>query len=105
MKSDVAGVGDKFFYSVTATANSKACLKLVNATSAQQPLNITLNGLGSGNHAVQVNALSAKTIWSTNTISDPERVVPARRKLSISGERFEHTLPGYSIEVLEFDLK
>ena len=40
MESNVSGAGEKFFYSITATKGSKACLKLVNATSNAQPLTI-----------------------------------------------------------------
>ena len=41
--SSASGAGDKFFYSVTASPD-KVCLKLVNASSTEQPLTIALNG-------------------------------------------------------------
>ena len=105
MESEVAGAGEKFFYSVTASKGSKACVKLVNATSTTQPLTITLSGLGAGNHAAQLDTLKANTIWATNTITNPNRIVPVRSKLTIKGERLEHVLPPYSIQVMEIDLK
>ena len=48
--SSVSGASDKFFYSVTASPG-KLCLKLVNASSAPQPVNIAFNGTGAGTHA------------------------------------------------------
>jgi alpha-N-arabinofuranosidase len=103
--SDLSGGGDKFFISATSTANSKACIKLVNAASTPQPVNITLKGLGSGTRTAQVETLGANTTWATNSITEPNRIVPARSKLTVSGEKVEHTLPPYSIQVIEIDLK
>src|SRR3954452_18834565 len=93
MESEVAGAGEKFFYSVTASKGSKACLKLVNAASTAQPVRITLSGLGAGNRSAVVDTLKANSIWATNTITNPNRVVPVRSKLNVKGERLEHVLP------------
>ena len=103
--SDAAGAGDKFFYSATVTGKTKACVKLVNAASTPQAVTVMLNGAGSGTHSAQVETLRASTIWATNSITEPTRIVPVRSKLNINGERLEHTLPPYSIQVLEIDLK
>jgi alpha-N-arabinofuranosidase len=103
--SDLSGAGDRFFVSATSTAKSKACIKLVNAASTPQPVNITLSGLGSGTHVAQVETLRANTTWATNSITEPNRIVPARSKLTVNGEKVEYTLPPYSIQVLEVDLK
>jgi alpha-N-arabinofuranosidase len=105
LPSAVSGAGDKFFYSVTASKGSKACIKLVNAASTTQPITITPAGLGPGNYAAQMDTLKANTIWATNTIANPNRIVPVRSKLTIKGERLEHELPPYSIQVLEIDMK
>jgi alpha-N-arabinofuranosidase len=103
--SAVSGAGDKFFYSVTASSGAKVCLKLVNAASAAQPITITVNGLGAGTHAAQLDTLKANTTWATNTITNPNRIVPARSKLTVNGGRLEQVLPPYSIQVLAIDVK
>ena len=103
--STVTGAGEKFFYSVTASKGAKACVKLVNAASTAQPVTLTLSGLGAGNHTAQLDTLKANTTWATNTITNPNRVVPVRSKVSVKGERLEHVLPPYSVQVLEIDLK
>jgi alpha-L-arabinofuranosidase len=105
MESDLSTPTNKVFYSITATKGSKACLKLVNASSTPQPLTITLSGLGAGAHAAQLDTLKANTIWATNTITNPNRVVPVRSKLSVQGERLEHVQPPYSVQVIEIPWK
>jgi alpha-N-arabinofuranosidase len=105
VNSDLSGAGEKFFYSATASANSKACLKLVNAASTPQPVAINLSGLGSGAHTAVVDSLKANTTWATNSITDPTRIVPVRSKLSISGGKIQYSLPPYSIQVVQIDLK
>ncbi|HKD04827.1 MAG TPA: alpha-L-arabinofuranosidase C-terminal domain-containing protein [Bryobacteraceae bacterium] len=105
VSSDLSGAGEKFFYSVTATANSKACLKIVNAASTPQTVTINVAGLGGEKHTATVDTLKANTTWATNSITDPNRIVPVRSKLNISGERIQHSMPPYSIQVLQIDLK
>ena len=104
LDASLAGAGDKFFYSVTASS-SKMCVKLVNASSVEQPVAISLNGLGAGSHTAQVDTMKANTIWATNTISQPNRIVPVKSATSIKGERMQHVMPGYSIQVLQIDLQ
>ena len=105
MESTVSGAGDRFFYSVTATKGSKACVKLVNAASTAQPISLTLTGLGLGNHPAGLDTLKGNTSWATNTIANPTRVAPVHTKLTVKDERLEQVLPPYSIQVLEVDLK
>jgi alpha-N-arabinofuranosidase len=103
VESSLSGGGDKVFYSVTASANSKVCLKLVNAASTDQPIAITLSGLGGGTHPALLSSLKANTNWATNTITLPDQIVPVRSNVAVQGERLEHVLPARSIQVLEID--
>jgi alpha-L-arabinofuranosidase len=104
VNSSVSGAGDKFFYSVTTSPN-KLCMKLVNAASTERPISIALNGLGAGAHTVRIDTLRANTTWATNTITHPERIVPVRSTAAIKGERMQHVMPAYSIQVVELDRK
>ena len=103
--ANLTGGGDKFFYSATVTAKSKACVKLVNASSAPQAVSIELKGLGAGAHAASVETLRANTTWATNSITDPTRIVPVRSKVTVNGGKLQHTLPPYTVQVLEIGLK
>jgi alpha-N-arabinofuranosidase len=104
VNSVAAGAGDKFFYSVTASQD-KVCLKLVNASSTEQTLNLAFKGLGTASRAAHIQTLKANTTWATNTITQPGRIVPVKSTISIQGERLRHLMPGYSIQVIEIDLK
>lgn len=104
LNSSLSGAGDRFFYSVTASPN-KVCLKLVNASSVEQPVAIALSGLGAGTHATRIDTMKANNTWATNTIAHPERIVPVKSTTSIKGERVQHVMPAYSIQVVQIDLK
>jgi alpha-L-arabinofuranosidase len=102
--SSLSSAGGKFFYSATA-APGKLCLKLVNASSAPQALNIALSGAGAGTHAAEVQTMQANTPWATNTITQPERIAPVKSTTAIKGERMQHSMPAYTIQVMQIDLK
>lgn len=104
LASSASGAGDKFFYSATASP-AKVCLKLVNAASTPQSIDLTLNGIGKGAHRAQMDTLKGATIWATNTIAEPKRVIPVRSALNIQGERVSHVMPPYSVQVIEVELK
>jgi alpha-L-arabinofuranosidase len=80
-------------------------LKLVNATSVDRPITITLEGIGTAARTVRVNTLHGNTIWATNTTRDPKRIVPVSSTLPIKGEAIPYSVPAYSIQVLEIELK
>lgn len=104
LTSSLAGAEDRFFYSATASPD-KLCLKLVNASSAPQPVTITLQGAGAAAHTARVSTLHANTIWATNTIQSPARIIPVNSTLRINGERLPYVVQPYSIQVLEVNLK
>jgi alpha-L-arabinofuranosidase len=96
--------GDKLFYSITGNAAKKQLyLKLVNASSDPQPVDLNLEGAELRGDA-KVLSISAKTPRATNSIDDPERIMPVESKLKV-GERIHHTLPAYTIQVIQFDVQ
>lgn len=103
--SSLAGAGDKVFYSATSsTSNHKLCLKLVNASSSQQTIDIALDGL-SGTHKAKIQSLKAASTQATNTITAPDRIRPVDSSQTIKGGSLSYVLPAYSIQVLDVDLK
>jgi len=103
--SNLTGAGSRFFYSVTRNAKKgKLYLKLVNASSLPQDVNIQLGGGKIGSAATLVS-LHARTNEATNTILEPTRIVPVKTQLKNVSADFHHTVPGYSIEVLDIDVK
>jgi alpha-N-arabinofuranosidase len=103
-KTNLTGGGPRFFYSVTYDrAKGNVYLKVVNASSLVQPLHIALPGATHVSKGKLIS-LSATTPEETNTISAPARIKPVESELK-AGPAFEHTMPPYSIQVLQFSAK
>jgi alpha-L-arabinofuranosidase len=102
LNAKLEGSTPKLFYSVTRKpSDGTIYLKLVNASSAPQPLRLQLNGAKAIDQNVRLIAMSAKTTAATNSITQPAAIVPVESGLHGAGAQFSHTVPGYSIEVLE----
>jgi alpha-L-arabinofuranosidase len=102
---DLQGGGDRMFTSVTRDpAKGVVYLKLVNASSAKQDVKITLDGANDVKSKATLTSLSAPSTAATNSISDPKRVVPVESSVKV-GKEFTRTVPGYSVEVLELEVK
>ena len=104
--STVSGGGPRFFYSATENADKGILyLKLVNASSIPQPVEIQLGGAKSVAASARVISLSSKTTQDTNTLSDPKHIVPEEKTISGVKDSFKYTMPKYAIQVLEIKLK
>ncbi|WP_158819418.1 alpha-L-arabinofuranosidase C-terminal domain-containing protein [Granulicella sp. S156] len=104
--SALQGGSHRFFYSVTRdAAKGKVYLKLVNANSTPQPLEINLDGAGKVGESGILVTLGAANPAETNTISAPTRIVPVKTTLKDVGSTFSHTVPGYSVQVLEISAR
>ncbi len=98
--------GDRFFYSVTRDpAKGKVYLKLVNASSAPQPLEVDLTGANSVSAGGTLVSLTGTNDADTNTIWAPARIVPVKSALKGAGAKFAHTVPPYSVQVIELQVK
>ncbi len=107
-QSSIAGVdaNARFYYSVTVSSDTHVLhLKLVNATTVDQPLEIALKGLGAGVHEAKIISLHGATFQATNTITDPVAIHPVESALRFTGAVVRHTVPAYTIEVVDVVLK
>lgn len=103
--SSSSGGSSRFFYSVTRSASQgKVFLKLVNASSNPQPVQIDLGGVGSVGGDAKLVTLSGAGLASTNSITDPTRIVPVTSTVK-AARNFSDTMPPYSIQVLEIMAK
>lgn len=102
-ESSVEGAGKKFFYSITDDpARKKLYLKLVNASSDAQPVELTIDGAsltGSG----RLISLSAGSPQATNSIEDPRAIVPVETPLHGVGSTWHHAMPPWSIQVVQLN--
>jgi alpha-N-arabinofuranosidase len=100
--ASIAGGGERFFYSVTSdAAKGVVYLKVVNASSVAQPVEINLSGANKVGNTGKLVSLSGNNPAETNAISVPARIVPVKTSLKNIGAKFSHTIPAYSIQVME----
>ena len=100
--SKVEGAGDRFFYSITRDSTKKRLyLKLVNAASTPQPVEIEFGGAKLAATGTLIS-LSAHSTQATNTIDQPQAIVPVKTALAVS-RHLRHTMPGYSIQLIQVD--
>ena len=76
----------------------------MNASSDPQPMQIALPGAQPKAMAKLIR-LSAPDTQTTNSIDDPNRLVPVESPVHDVSSNFSLSLPGYSIQVLQIDLQ
>ena len=104
--SAFSGAEPRFFYSATRdTKKGKLYLKLVNASSLARDIDIQLDGAGKIASTGTLISLHALTNEATNTILEPTKIVPVNTQLKKVSSDFHHTIPAYSIEVLDLDVR
>ena len=77
-------------------------LKLVNASSDPQPVDIKFEGAKVAATGKLVT-LSAHNTQATNTLQQPTNIVPVESAMHNAGSEIHHTMPPYSIQVLVLD--
>lgn len=92
----------RVYSSVTRDAKKRRLfIKLVNATSDAQPLEIALEGAGKVAPQATLITLSGKTPNATNSITSPHDVEPVTRTIAVAGAKFTQSFAPYSVNVLE----
>ena len=90
------------FYSATKDTKTGAVyLKIVNTTAQQQPLEINLKGVAKVSPNATVVVIKGDKPDDTNTITDPERIMPITSKISGVTPVFTRSLEPYSITTLQ----
>ena len=93
------------FYS--ATMNEKAgtvYLKIVNTTGKKQPVNINLNGVTKIAPQANLSVIKGNKPEDTNTITEPEKIVPAGSAIKGVASKFKRTLDPYSVSVFQLQV-
>jgi alpha-N-arabinofuranosidase len=102
VSSSLENTGTKVYASVTRDEKQrKLFVKVVNATSNAQPLAIQVKGAGKVTGQVKRITLSGKTPNATNSIAQPNVLVPVEHTIAVTGEKFKQNFAPYSINVLE----
>jgi len=101
VQGSIEGAGDRFFYSATVSSKTKTLhLKLVNASSHPQVLGLNIVGARAG--MANMYSLHAATYQATNSITEPEAIKPLESAVRITPK---HTVPAYTIQVIDIPLQ
>ena len=94
------------FYSATRdSASGKITVKIVNSADAPQPVTIDISGVKSVAAKGTATVLKAVNRNETNSLKDPQHIVPVTEKAKDLGTSFTRTFPPCSITVLELNAK
>ena len=95
----LTGGGSRLFTSVTRDpAKGLLYVKLVNASTVAQPVDLQVNGARTSGEAT-LWTLGGNDRAETNSITDPKRIVPVKSTLAASAT-MHHNVPPLSIQVL-----
>ena len=109
-RDSIAGVQPKvipaMFFSITK--NTKAgiiYLKVVNSTATAQKVKLDIKGIAGVASKGTAITLKAAGIEDTNSITEPEKIVPITTTVNGLGKHSEQSFPAYSITVLQMHTK
>jgi alpha-N-arabinofuranosidase len=104
-KTSISGASDRFYYSATVSSVTHVLhLKLVNASDKAQPLTIDLEGT-TGVRTAKIVALHAASFEATNTITDPNFIHPVESQVRVTGSSWQHSVPAFTIQVIDIPLR
>jgi alpha-N-arabinofuranosidase len=96
----------EMFFSATRDSKSGIIyLKVVNAAGSAQPVRIQINGAPKIEPEGEVVSLAASSLNDTNSIEQPQEIVPRAEKVANLGADFQHEFPPYSITVVKMQTK
>lgn len=106
VESKLEGANPRFFYSATRdTSKGLLILKVVNASSVAQPVDLKLPDAHEVASHGKLVSLTAHSTRETNSITEPTKIVPVQSEIDGVGKDLHYTFPPYSIQVLELHVK
>ncbi|HXD76438.1 MAG TPA: alpha-L-arabinofuranosidase C-terminal domain-containing protein [Puia sp.] len=104
------GVGPKtipaMFFSATRDSRSgNIYLKVVNATGSAQNLRIDLRGARKVESQGTLVTIGSAKPDDTNTIDEPQKVVPVTTEVKGLGKSFSRVFPAYSVTVVQLQVR
>ncbi|HEY4206401.1 MAG TPA: alpha-L-arabinofuranosidase C-terminal domain-containing protein, partial [Puia sp.] len=107
-KDSAAGIKPKtidalFFAATRDSHKGRVYIKLVNTQPTPQTVNINLEGARKIARNGTEWVLKAESPEDTNTITQPDKIVPVQSTIKGLGKTFSRTLPAWSITVLELE--
>jgi alpha-N-arabinofuranosidase len=94
------------FYVASADhKNGIVYLKIVNAASTALPVHIALDGVGQIQSKAKLITLHAENPGDTNSITEPQKIIPVSSEVKGIKKTFDHVFPAYSISVLQLKVR
>ena len=104
--SSLISAPELLFTSVTRdTSKRMLYVKVVNASSKAQTVEIQLTGKDKPTGTAELTTLSGHSTAETNSLTDPTRIVPVQSELRGITSDWHHTFPPYSIQVIDVTLQ
>jgi alpha-L-arabinofuranosidase len=92
---------EQLYYVVTKdTKNGTIYLKVVNISGKPMPVQISLSGTETISPDADGWVLSSASNADTNTIAEPEKIVPQAAAIHDAAAQFTHEFPAYSVSVM-----
>jgi alpha-L-arabinofuranosidase len=104
--STLSGASHLLFTSVTRDTSKRILyVKVVNASSKAQILEIDLTGKYKPAGTATLTTLNGHSTAETNSLTDPTRIVPVQSEISDLSSHWRHSFPPYSIQVIDVTLQ
>ncbi|HEU5168496.1 MAG TPA: alpha-L-arabinofuranosidase C-terminal domain-containing protein, partial [Chitinophagaceae bacterium] len=96
-------VGKDSLYSSAVIDKQKGelIIKIVNSASTAQQVEFYLQGCKLSKAEAIVQTLATNDIYSYNKVVELEKLKPGEKKLLVNTNKFNHSLPAYSVSVLK----
>ncbi|WP_448699224.1 alpha-L-arabinofuranosidase C-terminal domain-containing protein [Mucilaginibacter sp. AW1-3] len=94
-----------FYVATKDSRTGKVYLKIVNTLGSAQAVNIELKGVANVNANGTLVEMKADKPEDTNSITEPQKIVPVTTVIKGLGKTFSRTLAPYSINILLVDTK
>src|ERR1035437_2742091 len=94
-----------FFDATRDSQTGTIYLKVVNRLGTPQPVKIDISGVASVAAKGSPIVLKANKLDDTNSIQEPNKIIPVTEKAKGLGTNFSRTFPPYSITILELKTK
>jgi alpha-N-arabinofuranosidase len=93
------------FYSATMNVNSGTLyIKLVNTLGKKQPVKINLNGITKILPNATMVVIKSDKPEDTNTLTDPEKIIPVTTQIKGIAPIFTRSLDPYSVSIFQLKI-
>ena len=93
-----------FFSATMDEKTGTVYLKIVNASAKKQPVNINLSGVAKVLPEATLSIIKGNKREDTNSITEPEKIIPTEEKIKGISNKFIRTLDPLSVSILQLQV-